>query len=350
MIALRYSLLAAILCLSMLFPNLSCKKEAPAEAIATFIVGDVKLLRQNENPRQIKHGDKMAAHDIIKTGKNSLFSFQVGDSAVIRITANTTVLIEKLLTDNVNKLFLEQGRVMESVKKLTKSSIYEVQTPTALAAVRGTEFSVSYNNGQSVVPVKEGTVKVQRVTREKGAVEERMVEGGSAAVITRTASTSRPVNKEETGEFARVEKITIIKDVQEKNESDLKEIQHAILHGNTITKSQKVKSEKAENETLDTNMTKAGGDSTIWTTKRTYKTKDSIIIGFKNMPDSKYCWISVAKTGTTGGQYVSYKWTYGKTDGQIEFENLGLEPGNYEARAHFSRKKDINKHSYFKVE
>ena len=68
------------------------------------------------------------------------------------------------------------------------------------------------------------------------------------------------------------------------------------------------------------------------------------------MPDSKYCWISVAKAGATGGDYLRYNWTYGKTDGQIVFEDLGMEPGNYEARAHFSRRKDVNKRISFKVE
>jgi hypothetical protein len=347
---LNYLLMAIFLCLSVVITNLSCKKEAPTEAIATFIVGEVKLLRQNEAPRQVKYADKMASQDIIKTGKNSFFAFQVGNSAIIRITANTTVLIESMLTDNTNKLFLKQGRVIESVKKLTKSSTYEVRTPTAIAAVRGTEFGVSYNNGQSVVPVKGGIVKVQRVTREKGAVEERMIEGGTAAVITRTTSKERPVNKEETKEFASVEKITIIEDVHEKSESDLKEIQQTILHGNETAKNQKAKTEKAEEETFKTNAAGTEQDTTIWTTKRTYKTNDQIVIGFKNMPDSKYCWISVAKAGATGGDYLRYNWTYGKTDGQIVFEDLGMEPGTYEARAHFSRRKDINKRISFKVE
>ena len=255
---LNYSLIAILLCLSGAFPNLSCKKEAPTEAIATFIVGDVKLLRQNETPRQVKYADKMAAQDTIKTGKNSFFAFQVGNSAIIRITAGTTVLIESLLTDNTNKLFLKQGRVIESVKKITKSSIYEVRTPTAIAAVRGTEFGVSYNNGQSIVPVKDGTVKVLRVTREKGAVEERMIQGGTAAVITSTTSKERPVNKEETKEFASVEKITIIEDVHEKSESELEEIQQTILHGNSAAKIQKVKTEKAEEETFNTNCSQDG--------------------------------------------------------------------------------------------
>jgi hypothetical protein len=347
---LNYSLMAMLLCLSVVFPDLSCKKETPTEAIATFIVGDVKLLRQDETPRQVKHGDKMAVQDIIKTGKNSFFAFQVGNSAIIRITANTTVLIENLLTDNTNKIFLKQGRVIESVKKFTKSTIYEVRTPTAIAAVRGTEFGVSYNNGQSIVPVKNGTVKVQRVTKEKGAVDERMVEGGTAAVITGTASKERPVNEEETKEFARVENITIIEDVHEKSESDLKEIQQTVSLGNAAAKNQKAKTEKAEEETFKTNVARTDQDTTIWTTKRAYKTIDPIVIGFKNMPDSKYCWISVAKAGATGGDYLRYNWTYGKTDGQIVFEDLGLEPGNYDARAHFSRKKDINKRITFKVE
>lgn len=349
---MRYSLVTIVLCLSVIFPNLSCKKEAPVEeAIATFIMGDVKLLRQNKTPRQIKHGDKMAVQDIITTGKNSLFAFQVGESAVIRIAANTSVLIADLLTGKSNKLVLNQGRVLASVKKLRKHSIYEVQTHTIVAAVRGTEFSVSYDKGKSVLAVKDGAVNVARVTGESAPVEEKTVEGGSAAVVSRTISEIRPINKEEKEEFAKVEKIKIIKDVHEKSETDLKEIEQKVIHGKTETKDRKSESAKdrEKSSTQENNMSKTEGDALIWTSKKIYKTEDPVIIGFKNMPDSKYCWISVAKVGAAGGDYYKYNWTYAKTEGEMVFDGLGLEPGDYEARAHFSRKKDINKSIKFKV-
>ncbi len=349
---LKYSLLAMVLCLSVIFPSLSCKKEEPAEAIATFIVGNVKLYRQDETPRQVKHGDKIAAQDIIKTGRNSLFAFQVGDSAIIRITADTTVLISDLLPGETNRLVLNRGRVISSVKKLGKKSVFEVRTKTAVAAVRGTEFSVSCDMGHSVVAVKDGAVNVQRVTEERAVVEETMVEVGNAAVVTGTASKTRPANKEEIKEFAKVEKITIIEDVHEKSESELKEIEQKILHGKAAVKDEKAETAKArdKNSARNANIAQTDGDALIWTSKRTYNTSDSIIIGFKNMPNSKYCWISVAKAGTMGGDYIYYDWTYGKTDGQMIFEELALEPGKYEARAHFSRSKDISKRTDFKVQ
>lgn len=349
---LKYSLLAIVLCLSVIFSYSSCKKEkATAEAIATFIMGDVKLLRQNEAPRQIKHGDRITVQDIIKTGKNSIFAFQVGESAVIRIAANTSVLIADLLAGKSNKLVLNQGRVLASVKKLIKNSVYEVQTPTLVAAIRGTEFSVNCDKDKSVVAVKEGAVNVQRVDEKSAVVEEKIIKKGSAVEVTKKASEVRQINKEEKEEFAKVEKITIIKDINEKSESDLREIEQNVIHGKSAAKKPKSGNENTLEDTSTTNSeaSKTNGDTLMWTSKKVYKTEDKVIVSFKNMPDSKYCWISVAKSGTVGGDYVKYNWTYGKTEGEIVFEDLGLEPGDYEARAHFSRKKDINKSIKFKV-
>ena len=343
---------------AVLLPQLSCRREVPTQATATFVVGDVMLFRQNEAPRQVRHGDRLVSNDTIKTGKDSLFAFQVKESAVIRITANSRVLIADILSDKSNRLVLDYGRVLASVKKIGKETEgFEVQTKTTVAAVRGTEFSVNYEMGRTVVAVKEGAVQVQRVTEDRSVVEETMVKGGNAAVITKTTSQTRPVNKDEEDVFVKVEKINVIEGVHKKSESDLKDNEQKVLHGDqaVVPVNQEGQTAGVDEQSLadgaSRNSSRYGPKrAVIWTSRWAYRSKDRIIVGFKNLPESKYCWISVAKAGATGKNFIRYDWTRSRTSGQMVFEGLGLEPGNYEARAHFSRSTDISKRTFFRVQ
>jgi hypothetical protein len=71
---------------------------------------------------------------------------------VVRMMANSVLVIDKLTTtdtgaDTVSdtELNLKQGSIYASVKKLSAAAQYLVKTPTGIAGVRGTQFSVTLN-------------------------------------------------------------------------------------------------------------------------------------------------------------------------------------------------------------
>ncbi|MEI7614135.1 MAG: caspase family protein, partial [Betaproteobacteria bacterium] len=82
---------------------------------------------------------------------------------------------------------------------------------------------------------------------------------------------------------------------------------------------------------------------------RVYRTADSIIVVFKNFPESKYCWIDISKKEDGDGRYRQYYWTNGKSSGQLTFSGLRLEPGSYEVRGHFSRSNTVDQRFPFRV-
>ncbi len=337
---------------------ISCKPKAADQALVTFILGDVKLERQGETERRLKHKEILKKDDIITTGLNSFFAFQIAEEAVISIPAESRLKLTEILDQNKNRFSLEKGAVYAAVKKLKKDTSYEIYTKTTTAAVRGTEFSVRYENDKAIIAVKEGSVKVQKVSEDRKVLEEKDIEAGSAAEISKDATVVRPMIKDEEQQFNKIEKVVIIKDIHDKTESDLLQNEKKIIEIDSDKtnspdgkKDAAIKDEGKQTENPDTPVKDSGNsNAAIWPVKNVFKSSEAIIVNYKNMPESKYCWISVAKAGAAEKMFTSYDWTHSRKDGQMYFEGLNLEPGTYEVRAHFNRSNNINKRSYFKVE
>ena len=177
-----YSFGAMILFVSLIF-LFSCKKEDAqyaqddpeivAKCSVIFMVGDVWIKDEDGNTRKADLKDEVGVNNEVKTGKNSQVTLQISDVGVIRVLENTTLKIESLQSSHVDKtnLMLSRGSVFSNVSKMVTSSQFEVNTPTATAAVRGTEFMTTHFNesGVSRVVLREGRVAL--ALREDAAAE-----------------------------------------------------------------------------------------------------------------------------------------------------------------------------------
>ncbi len=339
------------------------KKEAGKKtisAVATFVIGKVTLVRTGEPARPLLHKEELKRGDVVKTGADSMLVVQMGEDSVIKIESGTTVSMAMFMERGGTQFNLEQGRMLTRVHNLSKDSTFKVYTKTSLAAVRGTEFSVTSRNNVSVVAVNSGTVAVLKVTAGKETKEEKPIGRGSAAVVKNTITT-RPVNAEEKKEFNRFAKITPIEDLDSKSEADLIQMEDDYqknkdeaedLDNNIDTdkKKDKNKKEDLQKQAKDRPSGNEEGKNTIlWTSKGVYSPADTIIVYYKNMPDYRNCWIDVSKASDGDGRYRSYNWTYSATKGQMTFSNLNLEPGVYEVRAHFSKSNSVSKRYRFQV-
>jgi hypothetical protein len=129
-----------------------------------FKLGSVGIIRSNTKLTTVKINDPLFLGDIIETKTESRAELILNDGTVIKVNENTIFKIEKL-TDPNNKesrrsFALTAGSVWLKVKKLFGTTDeFSIKTPTAVAAVRGTEFQMSLesNNDMKVV-VKEGVV------------------------------------------------------------------------------------------------------------------------------------------------------------------------------------------------
>ena len=220
--------------------------------------------------------------------------------------------------------------------------------------MRGTEFSVSSAGDRSVVAVSRGTVAVRQVTAGAESREEKNIENGTAAVVKGKIET-RPLTADEKKEFSSFEKIEPVRDVDNKSESDIRKREADYLKNSGSTGEEKKSIKDTEDKKNRGKDTAAAGNdegkkAVAWAGKRIYKSSEPIIVSYRDVPPYRNCWISLAKAGSPDGRQETYQWTYGATEGQMNFGALKLQPGTYEIQLHFSRGNTVNKRFYFQVQ
>lgn len=138
-----------------------CSKfKADEYAMITFMIGDV-----TKNNTTVQIGDLVREKDIVQTGTDSFCDIKIGES-LIRVKQKTRIVLAELVSraggENTS-IELNTGKMLCKPRKLVKSETFLIKTPTAVAGVRGTQFSVEADaNGTSRIKVFEGSVKVAR--------------------------------------------------------------------------------------------------------------------------------------------------------------------------------------------
>lgn len=171
------------------------------QGVVIFVNGKADVTRADNTTSALKQADVLAKGDIIKTDKLSYVIIQFGDDILTRIQDNTTVEVVRLLENAQTELSLKNGQVVAHVKKISKDANFKIETPTAIAAVRGTSYSMSYYPSRSVLAVKDG--KVQLVMKdEKLKEKEHLVETASTYVIS--SQYNRGINEFESLEIDKL--------------------------------------------------------------------------------------------------------------------------------------------------
>ena len=130
-------------------------------------------------------GMKLSQDDMVKTGPGSKAVVIFYESAFAELNANTQITIAELEKDAV-KINQDSGSTWNKVTKLAGLEDYEVETPTTVATVRGTEFGVN-----DVVAVADGNVDA------KAGEETVSLTIGEASEVVDGTITKRKMTQEE---------------------------------------------------------------------------------------------------------------------------------------------------------
>lgn len=150
------------------FP-LSILKHQPASAMVATLHGSAELLRAGTGKTEpLQAGTALRNGDRIKTGADSNLTLQFADGSRLLVQSNSDVLMDSLSAWGTTGMVdtsvrLQSGRVDTRVKPARgPGSRYQIITPAAVAAVRGTDFRVSAETGKPVMrsEVTEGSVGV----------------------------------------------------------------------------------------------------------------------------------------------------------------------------------------------
>lgn len=169
---------------------------ALAEAVGRFtaIEGRVDVLRPGQKRASpVALGAAVSEGDIVRTKSDSFAEITFSDDTVLKLTQSTRVEIkEYLLSGNKRQsgaLKLLRGKVRATVSKglgrvipviYSGPSTFKIETPTAVAGVKGTDFFVFYNVGVTGVFVLEGAVDTMGLDESHNAVR---VRGGEYTIV-----------------------------------------------------------------------------------------------------------------------------------------------------------------------
>lgn len=152
-------------------------------AQADKVSGRVEVQRGGAGAwKALAQNDMIKTGDVVRSAAASSAEFKWADGTRWKIMPGTEITVKKSTRNTVKRadrseLKLTAGKVfIRIVKALQPASSFEVETPTAVAAVRGTIFSVEFKNGKSEIAVFKGRVAV------KSDGEEETIEPGRAAI------------------------------------------------------------------------------------------------------------------------------------------------------------------------
>ena len=125
--------------------------------------GTVEWRRGEGSWKPLTDATELKMEDVVRTGINSQAILSIGGSYQVRVEPQCEVQFTQILdwpetgTSDV-LLSILRGRLSAIVQRLSGRSTFRVETPAAVAAVRGTTFRVRENRGASFIEVLDGTV------------------------------------------------------------------------------------------------------------------------------------------------------------------------------------------------
>jgi hypothetical protein len=115
-------------------------------------------------------GATVAVGDVVRTGRRSRAQLQLADGSVLNVGSLTKIQIGEFSFDAERKVRKSsisdfRGKIRAAVSKSTnKNSFFEIKTPGAVAAVRGTNYGVdAISPNETVVVTFSGTVAVSNL-------------------------------------------------------------------------------------------------------------------------------------------------------------------------------------------
>lgn len=160
------------------FP-LDILRHQPASAGIRSIFGGAQLVRDNGDSVAVTSGMEVRSGDRLRVSENGNVTVQFADDSELLVTGGSDVVFDSLSaygeTGMVDtRIRLQRGAVDTRVKsRKGPGSRYEIITPAAVAAVRGTDFRVSAAPGTPVTrsEVLEGRVDVSAAGTRRSVAE-----------------------------------------------------------------------------------------------------------------------------------------------------------------------------------
>jgi len=142
---------------------LSARAPAPEPGVKVVsIPKDAAVMRAGKKVEGIKAGTELRVGDVIENGKTGDLVIHIGDISAIRLKPGAKLKLTKLtLTGDLDiRTDLQTGDALARVRALTGQSRFQMASPGAIVAVKGTAFALKVKGEENTVIVGEGSVGV----------------------------------------------------------------------------------------------------------------------------------------------------------------------------------------------
>ena len=170
----------------------------PRQCAAESVVGRISLLvgtatiakARGDGPRRLRVNSVVRSLDTIATNAESRCEIACNNGMVVRVDENTAFVVrggavgvEGDKPDGVEQLKLVIGSVWVNARKLTGARRFDLHTPTATAAIRGTAYNIDCNLNSSDIMVFDGVVQVQPVDSAAGDSTYSLTKGRQVTIV-----------------------------------------------------------------------------------------------------------------------------------------------------------------------
>ena len=202
-----FSFLLSFVLFKLSQPSPCAKPSTPFSATLIDFAGEVLIQKGGESLwLPVEKDMPLEQGDHIKTGAQGFAEILVDDGSQIRLEENSEITLSELSADSQTKsitasVYLWFGRMLSNISRFAHSrSRFEVQTPTVVAGVRGTDFAVEVvDTKQTDVGVFDGEVAVAGLDRQKRPMRESEVVLGKGyqSSVFRNRAPAAPVQLRE---------------------------------------------------------------------------------------------------------------------------------------------------------
>src|SRR5438132_13493669 len=133
--------------------------------------GNVRLSLPDQSPTNPSRGEQLPPGTILDTGNGRLL-LRLSDGSEVMLRAHTRLRVQEPSLTDPSYFQLLLGRIRALIYKRTGGTVpFELGTPSAVIAVRGTQFEVEVNaHNVTEVDVVDGLVEVSGRTATGGSV------------------------------------------------------------------------------------------------------------------------------------------------------------------------------------
>jgi len=184
--------------------------------VATFVKGKVLV---NASPLRI--GTKVKSHDVINVKKKAGAIIQFSTGALITLKAKTKLEVSRLFygANGTPVVNLYQTRGSTFSKIVPNKAEFTLKTPTAVAGVRGTSFSVTVSkNKKSEIRLLKGKIEVRSIDKNGKESKPVIISSGQKITVTKAKGLAK-TKKMAAGEKQSLETLDTVSFLSEKSVS-----------------------------------------------------------------------------------------------------------------------------------